>query len=124
MNQPIHTFSSAKPIEVFGPGAASSTGGWSSLSVKRTASFGDIHQEVSQSLITSPISASSVPLYSTTSDGSGSNRPGFPNNPGGDTPPPTGQLQPVGDMLIPMLVIALGYVVVKIFRNRKLSRTL
>lgn len=123
MNQPIHTFSSAKPIEVFGPGAASSTGGWSSLSVKRTASFGDIHQEVSQSINLSPAQASSVPLYAA-EEGTGGRPGGVPTTGNGDTPPPTGQLQPVGDMLIPMLVIALGYVVVKIFRNRKLSRTL
>ena len=78
----------------------------------KTTSFTAIHEEVSANVMFSPAKNSS-------------GRPGGPPTTGnGDTPPPTGSLLPVGDMLIPMLLIALGYVVVKLFRNRKTSQAL
>ena len=78
----------------------------------KTTSFTAIHEEVSANVMFSPAKNSS-------------GRPGGPPTTGnGDTPPPTGSLLPIGDMLIPMLLIALGYVVVKLFRNRKTSQAL
>ena len=78
----------------------------------KTTSFTAIHAEVSANVMFSPAKNSS-------------GRPGGPPTTGnGDTPPPTGSLLPIGDMLIPMLLIALGYVVVKLFRNRKTSQAL
>ena len=90
--------------------------GLNSYSVKRTTSFADIHQEIAQSV--------SYVYSSTPANETGGSRPGVPTTGNGDTPPPTGELLPIGDMLIPMLVIALGYVVVKLFRNRKTSQAL
>ena len=91
--------------------------GLNSYSVKRTTSFSDIHQEVAQSV--------SYVYSSTPANETGGSRPGTPPTTGnGETPPPTGELLPIGDMLIPMLVIALGYIVVKLFRNRKTSQAL
>lgn len=78
----------------------------------KTTSFTAIHEEVSANV-----------MFFQPKNSSG--RPGGPPTTGnGDTPPPTGSLLPVGDMLIPMLLIALGYVVVKLFRNRKTSQAL
>ena len=90
--------------------------GLNSYSIKRTTSFSDIHQEVAQSV--------SYVYSSTPANETGGGRPGVPTTGNGDTPPPTGELLPIGDMLLPMLVIALGYIVVKLFRNRKTSQAL
>lgn len=38
------------------------------------------------------------------------------------TTPPTGELTPVGDALIPMLLFACAYAVVRFFKNRKMSK--
>lgn len=87
--------------------------GLSSYSVKKTTSFADIHQEIAQSIS----DTYSATLMSETT-------PPAPPGPGG---PAIGEDElgsPVGDMLLPMLVIALGYVVVKLFRNRKTSQAL
>lgn len=151
MSKPIFTVSSSRHIEVFGSGStmsadcsgvssakrSSSFGpqqtsgyisgptqtleGWNSLSAKRTTSFSSIHREVSQSISYSPVQAYSVALVDDGGDAS-TGRPGIPD-PGIDTPP-TGELVPVGDMFIPMLIIALSYVIVKLFRNRKTSQAL
>ena len=151
MSKPIFTVSSSRHIEVFGSGSTLSAEGnsvssvkrsssfspqqtsgyisgptqtlegWNSLSAKRTTSFSSIHKEVSQSISYSPVQAYSVALAEE-GDGTSSGRPGMPD-PSIDTPP-TGQLVPVGDMLIPMLIIALSYVFVKLFRNRKTSQAL
>lgn len=134
MSKPIFTLSSSKHVEVLGSGSAAyvpPTGveGWNSLSVTRTTSFSSIQKEVISS-----VSFDTKPTYQAFtsveepnyfySELSGPRRTqGRPGVPGGDTPP-TGQLMPVGDMLIPMLVIALGYIVVKLFRNRKTSKAL
>ena len=133
MTKPLHTISSTANMQVFGTtGAASatpSTGGWSSLSTTKTASFSTIQMEVSQTITYSPgythkaynpAEASAQTLY--TEQPQGPRRIG-PN--GGNTPAIGEDLpgSPVGDMLLPMLVIALGYVV-KLFRNRKTSQAL
>ena len=83
--------------------------GLNSYSVKKTTSFADIHQEIAQSVS----DAYSAALMSET-----------PPGPGG---PAIGEDElgsPVGDMLLPMLVMVLGYVVVKLFRNRKTTQAL
>ena len=77
----------------------------------KTTSFTSIHQEIAQEL--------SNPQW-TAEITSGPRRIG----PGG---PAIGEDElgsPIGDMLLPMLVIALGYIVVKLFRNRKTSQAL
>ena len=111
---------SQKSFQSVGAGGAgdfsSTQRGLSSYSVKRTTSFSDIHQEVAQSV--------SYVYSSTPANETGGGRPGVPTTGDGDTPPPTGELLPIGDMFIPMLVIALGYIVVKLFRNRKTSKAL
>ena len=78
----------------------------------KTTSFTAIHEDVSTNVI-----------YFSTQPGS--SRYYAPGRPGQNIPTddPTG-FMPIGDMLIPMLVIALGYIVVKLFRNRKTSQAL
>lgn len=76
----------------------------------KTTSFTSIHQEVIQDL-TNQLQAETT---------SGPRRIG----PGG---PAIGEDEfgsPVGDMLLPMLMMVLGYIVVKLFRNRKTSQAL
>ena len=81
----------------------------------KTTSFTSIHQEVDQDLFNQQLTAEIT---------SSPRRAPGPN--GGNTPAIGEDLpgSPVGDMLLPMLVIALGYVVVKLFRNRKTSQAL
>lgn len=116
----LTTRTSSKTFQSVGSGCTSAFGsnelGLSSYSVKRTTSFSSIHQEIAQSV--------SYVYSSTPANETGGGRPGVPTGGNGDTPPPIGQLVPVGDMIVPMLVIALGYVVVKLFRNRKTSQAL
>ena len=134
MTKALHTTSSASMQSFGNTGAASatpSTGGWSSLSTTKTASFSSIQQEVIQTVTYSPghtykaynpVEAAAQALY--TEQPYGPRRAPGPN--GGDTPA-IGEDEPgspIGDMLIPMLVIALGYIVVKLFRNRKTSQAL
>jgi hypothetical protein len=121
MTQPLHTTSSTANIQVSGTGAASatpSTGGWSSLSAKRTTSFTSIHQEVSQTISYSPIQA-----YTTSPTNEGSGEGGRPGDIGGGY---TGEIipEPIGDMLLPLLAMAAAYMIVKLFRNHKTSHTL
>ena len=131
MTKPLHTTSSTANIQVFGttgPASATpSTGGWNSLSTTKTASFSTIQKEINQAVTYSPghtykaynpVEAATQALY--TEQPQGPRRIG----PGG---PAIGEDElgsPVGDMLLPMLVIALGYIVVKLFRNRKTSQAL
>lgn len=131
MTKPLHTTSSTANIQVFGttgPASATpSTGGWNSLSTTKTASFSAIQKEINQAVTYSPghtykaynpVEAATQALY--TEQPQGPRRIG----PGG---PAIGEDElgsPVGDMLLPMLVIALGYIVVKLFRNRKTSQAL
>ena len=108
---------SQKSFQSVGAGGAgdfsSTQRGLSSYSVKRTTSFSDIHKEVAQSVS----DAYSATLMSETA-------PPGPPGPGGPAIGEDKPGSPVGDMLLPMLVIALGYVVVKLFRNRKTSQAL
>ena len=131
MTQPLHTISSTASIQVFGTtgtaSASPSTGGWNSLSTTKTASFSTIQKEVNQTVTYSPghtykaynpAEATSA-LYTEQSNG-----PRRAPGPGGPAIGEDKPGSPIGDMLIPMLVIALGYIVVKLFRNRKTSQAL
>ena len=119
-------------MQVFGTtGAASatpSTGGWSSLSTTKTASFSAIQKEVVQTVTYSPghtykaynpAEAASQTLFTEQPQGPRRSRG---ENPGG---PAVGDASvPAGDMLLPLLVMAAAYIVVKLFRNHKTSHTL
>lgn len=85
-----------------------------SYSVKGTTSFSAIHNEVV---------AAHTQSYSASYTSTGG-RPGIPNDPNGGTTPPTGELVPAGDMLIPMLAMLLVYLLGKILHNRKTSQAL
>lgn len=89
----------------------------SAFAVKSKGSFIAIHKEIATS---NNYIASLTPLMSSRS---GSGRPGLPNT-DGDTPPVTGELVSMGDMILPMLAMAVVYVVVKFFRKRKISKAL
>ena len=132
MTKPLHTISSTANMQVFGTtGAASatpSTGGWSSLSTTKTASFSAIQEEVVQMVTYSPghtykaynpAEAASQTLFTEQPQGPRRSRG---ENPGG---PAVGDASvPAGDMLLPLLVMAAAYIVVKLFRNHKTSHTL
>ena len=132
MTKPLHTISSTANMQVFGTtGAASatpSTGGWSSLSTTKTASFSAIQKEVVQTVTYSPghtykaynpAEAASQTLFTEQPQGPRRSRG---ENPGG---PAVGDASvPAGDMLLPLLVMAAAYIVVKLFRNHKTSQTL
>ena len=95
--------------------------GFDSYSVKRTTSLSSIHKEVSHSLFNEPT------LVSSPSSTFTSRRNSDREDQLDDTHTATGQEKPgspVGDMLLPMLVMALVYVVVKLFRNRKTTQVL
>lgn len=95
--------------------------GVESYSVKRTTSFSSIHKEVSHSLFNEPT------LVSSSSSTFTSRRNSDREDQLDDTHTATGQEKPgspMGDMLLPMLVMALVYVVVKLFRNRKTTQVL
>ena len=110
-------------------GAASatpSTGGWSSLSTTKTASFSAIQKEVVQTVTYSPghtykaynpAEAASQTLYTEQPHG-----PRRSNDRGPGTEA-TGEV-PMGDMLLPLLAMAAAYIIVKLFRNRKISQAL
>jgi hypothetical protein len=132
MTQPLHTISSTANMQVFGTtGAASatpSTGGWSSLSTTKTASFSAIQKEVVQTVAYSPghtykaynpAEAAAQTLYTEQPNGPRRSRG---ENPGG---PAVGDASvPAGDMVLPLLTMAATYIVVKLFRNHKTSHTL
>jgi hypothetical protein len=132
MTQPLHTTSSTANIQVFGTtGPASATpftGGWNSLSTTKTASFATIQKETHQAVTYSPghtykaynpAEAAAQTLYTEQPHGPRRSRG---ENPGG---PAVGDASvPAGDMLLPLLVMAAAYIVVKLFRNHKTSHTL
>ena len=133
MNQFNHTTSSARPVEnVSGFSSSQSTGGWSSLSAKRTTSFTGIHQEVSQTVSYSPghthkaynpAEEAAQTLFTEQPSGPRRNNT-RPGTPGGSA---TGQEEfgsPIGDMLLPLLAMAAAYIIIKLFRNRKTSQAL
>ena len=133
MTKALHTTSSASMQSFGNTGATSaspSTGGWSSLSTTKTASFSSIQQEVIQTVTYSPghtykaynpAEEAAQTLF--TEQPSGPRRTnGRGDNPGGN---PVGDATiPVGDMLLPLLVMAAAYMIVKLFRNHKTSHTL
>ena len=134
MTQPLHSISSTASMHSFGTtgavSASPSTGGWSSLSTTKTASFSAIQKEVIQTVTYSPghtykaynpVEAATQTLYTEQPQGPRRSRP---NTPGGSA---TGQEEfgsPVGDMLLPLLAMAAAYIIVKLFRNRKTSQAL
>ena len=134
MTKPIHSISSTASMHSFGTtgavSASPSTGGWSSLSTTKTASFSSIQQEVIQTVTYSPghtykaynpAEEAAQTLF--TEQPSGPRRTnGRGDNPGGN---PVGDATiPVGDMLLPLLTMAAAYMIVKLFRNHKTSYTL
>ena len=109
----------------FDRGFSSSTGGWNSLSVKRTASFSAIQEETFTEVSHTP-GASYAPYNPLEEQGIRTRYNSREEKPegGGEA---TGQLpegSPVGDMLLPLLAMAAAYVFVKFFRNRKKSQAL
>ena len=131
MTQPIHTTSTAS-MQSFGTtgagSAGASTGGWSSLSTTKTASFSTIQKEVNQTVTYSP--GHTYKAYNPAEEAAQTlytEQPHGPRRAPGPGGPAIGEDKPgspIGDMLIPMFVIALGYIVVKLFRNRKTSQAL
>ena len=78
----------------------------------KTTSFTSIHQEVAQDLSNQQLTAeiTSGPRHSRG------------ENPGGNAV--GDNTVPMGDMLLPLLVMTLAYIIVKLFRNRKTSQAL
>ena len=129
MTKPIHSISSMHSFGTTGAVSASpSTGGWSSLSTTKTASFSSIQNEVIQTVTYSPghtykaynpAEEAAQTLYTEQPNGPRRSRG---ENPGG---PAVGDASvPAGDMLLPLLVMAAAYMIVKLFRNHKTSHTL
>ena len=132
MTQPLHTISSTANIQVFGttgPASATpSTGGWNSLSTTKTASFSTIQKEINQAVTYSPghtykaynpAEEAAQTLYTEQPNGPRRSRG---ENPGGNAV--GDNTVPVGDMLLPLLAMAAAYIIVKLFRNRKISQAL
>ena len=131
MTQPLHTISSTANIQVFGttgPASATlSTGGWSSLSTTKTASFSAIQKEVSISVTSSPGHTYKAYNPNETAQTLYTEQPNGPRRSRGENPggPAVGDASvPAGDMLLPLLVMAAAYMIVKLFRNHKTSHTL
>ena len=132
MTKPIHSISSTASMHSFGTtgavSASPSTGGWSSLSTTKTASFSSIQNEVIQTVTYSPghtykaynpAEEAAQTLYTEQPNGPRRSRG---ENPGGNA---VGDASvPVGDMLLPLLAMAAAYIIVKLFRNRKTSQAL
>ena len=134
MTKPIHSISSTASMHSFGTtgavSASPSTGGWSSLSTTKTASFSTIQKEVIQTVTYSPghtykvYNPNEAATQSLFTEQPHSPRRSRPNTPGGSA---TGQEEfgsPVGDMLLPLLAMAAAYMIIKLFRNRKTSQAL
>ena len=131
MTKALHTTSSASMQSFGNTGATSatpSTGGWSSLSTTKTASFSAIQKEVSLSVTSSPghtykaynpAEAATQSLFTEQPSGPRRSRG---ENPGGNAV--GDNTVPVGDMLLPLLAMAAVYIFVKLFRNRKTSQAL
>ena len=131
MTKPIHSISSTASMQSFGntgaTSASPSTGGWSSLSTTKTASFSSIQQEVIQTITYSPGHTYKAYNPAETSQTLYTEQPNGPRrtNGRGDVidGPAVGQV-PVGDMLLPLLAMAASYIFVKLFRKRKTSHIL
>ena len=132
MTKPIHSISSTASMHSFGTtgavSASPSTGGWSSLSTTKTASFSSIQQEVIQTVTYSP--GHTYKAYNPAEEAAQTLYTEQPNGPRrtngrGDVidGPAVGQV-PVGDMLLPLLAMAAAYIFVKLFRNHQTSQAL
>ena len=132
MTKPIHSISSTASMHSFGTtgavSASPSTGGWSSLSTTKTASFSTIQKEINQAVTYSPghtykaynpVEIATQALYTEQPQGPRRSRG---ENPGGNAV--GDNTVPVGDMLLPLLAMAAAYIIVKLFRNRKTSQAL
>ena len=132
MTKPIHSISSTASMHSFGTtgavSASPSTGGWSSLSTTKTASFSTIQKEINQAVTYSPghtykaynpAEEAAQTLYTEQPNGPRRSRG---ENPGGNAV--GDNTVPVGDMLLPLLAMAAAYIIVKLFRNRKISQAL
>ena len=131
MTKALHTTSSASMQSFGNTGATSatpSTGGWSSLSTTKTASFSTIQKEINQAVTYSPghtykaynpAEEAAQTLYTEQPNGPRRSRG---ENPGGNAV--GDNTVPVGDMLLPLLAMAAAYIIVKLFRNRKISQAL
>ena len=100
-------------------GGAQAVTSFNAYAVKKTASFTAIHSDVSG--LQSPLIPQPRLYTEGTSDGSSGERPGAGDTNGN---PAGGQEYPMGDMLLPLLVMTMAYVVIKIFRNCKISKAL
>ena len=113
---PISVRTSDKTIRSF------STGGVYEYAIpKGVGSFVRMHKEVSSG-IGSPIT--SLPLAYAEGDGSSTGPGGRPGGGGA-----TGELDPdfaspVGDVLLPMLLMAFVYATIRFFKNRKLQKSI
>ena len=119
----MHSFGTTGAVS-----ASPSTGGWSSLSTTKTASFSSIQNEVIQTVTYSPghtykaynpAEEAAQTLYTEQPNGPRRSRG---ENPGGNAV--GDNTVPVGDMLLPLLAMAAIYIFVKLFRNRKTSQAL
>jgi hypothetical protein len=115
-------------VQAFGSTAltstSTSTGGWSSLSVKRTASFSAIQEETFTEVSYTP-GANYAPYNPLEEQGIRTRYNSRDEEvPEGDATGQLPEVSPVGDMLLPLLAMAAVYVFVKFFRNRKTSTTL
>ncbi len=93
---------------------SSGDGSTASYTVKGTTSFTAIHKDVSLS------TSSSLSIYTTTPSNQGGSRRG--DNPGGNAA--GDESVPVGDMLLPALAMAVAYIIIRLFHNRKTSQAL
>ena len=112
-SSPFTVLTSDKEVHTF----STSGIGYEHLEATGTGSFVSISQDIGQyytSIAECNTLTNALPRTNTTSD-SGSGRED------GDY---TGELLPVGDMLLPMLALACAYILTKIFRNRKISKAL
>ena len=129
MTKPIHSISSTASMQSFGntgaTSASPSTGGWSSLSTTKTASFSSIQQEVIQTVTYSPGHTYKAYNPNEAAQTLYTEQPQGPRRSRGEEQggPVTGEV-PVGDMLLPLLAMAAAYIIVKLFRNRKTSQAL
>jgi hypothetical protein len=104
--------------------ASPSAGGWNSLSTKKTASFSAIQEETFTEVSYTP-GASYAPYNPLEEQGIRTRYNSRDEEvPEGDATGQLPEVSPVGDMLLPLLAMAVVYVFVKFFRNRKTSHTL
>ena len=127
-NSVISAKKSDKTFKSIGSGIGGSTTTSSSYSVKGTLSSTSIHKEVRHTVtyspghthkVYNPAEVAAQTLFTEQPQGPRRSRG---ENPGG---PAVGDASvPAGDMLLPLLVMAAAYIVVKLFRNHKTSHTL